>query len=286
MSEPYNIEDQYVMNVFNKFPRLRQWSEGMTMIDVYRQLLSIYPLGSKAWIKFREIHVDFLRSTCENEYVLCLPKQKIYPYRKDFDFYSHFGEFDNVMSEMANEFNYEFKYVPRFRAEWNPTMVHFVVGGIVHTADDLYVVVQRLSKNWIDKYTPIMGHVAYGPDVEGLTYSTFYNDLSDIDTHRFIYLLAKNLIRELREEICYPGDESDIDISKWRYEAPRFIGPTDIQYYHAGFLFMVNSKAKASEFKSGEPEKNQVALFTKDQLTALTYNETDGWLYNAIQKFL
>ena len=75
MSEPYNIEDQYITDVFNRFPRLRQWSEGMTMIDVYRQLLSVYPLGSKAWMKFREIHVDFLRSTCENEYVLYIVNQ-------------------------------------------------------------------------------------------------------------------------------------------------------------------------------------------------------------------
>ena len=293
----FDLNEQFsrdaIMKAQTRFGHLRDYGEEMSFEDLYRQFLSHYPIGSHAWVEFMKIMREYQVNVCPMEYVLCLPKQKIYPYKGDFDFFSHFGLFDDQMRAFADTYKDNnalikpsFSYKARCSAEWNPGFVHFIVGGLIHTADDKYVILKRKRKNWVGKYTTVMGHVTYGPDVEGDFYSMMFNDLSEIDVLRFVRLLMKNLIRELREEVCYPGELDDIDCTAMRYEPPRFITPADIQYYHAGFIFLVNSKANASEFKAGEPEKNDVVVMTKAELQDLTYSDTDGWLYNAIQKFL
>lgn len=261
-----------------------------TMDSLYRQVLDRHPIMSYKWKTFMAWYKKLLKMkySSHKEYSLCMQKQKAVPYKKDFELYKHLGLFDDTFVNITSNYPlYEFEYRPRYDVEWNPLYIHFVVGGIIHTADDHYVVLKRKSDNFVGKYTSIMGHVAYTPETVSDNYAAFFNDTSETDVTRLMAIFAKNLLRELREEVCYTGTLSDIDISKWRYEPPRFISPLDINYYHAGFIFMVNSKMHDSEFESGEPDKNDIVVFDKYQMDNLTYPETDdGWLFNAIRKLM
>ena len=129
----------------------------------------------------------------------------------------------------------------------------------------------------------VEGHMSYNqrslpgiyrmmlPGVDGMN-KAYMSELVRIETSR-----------EVTEEIgAHIISSWDVDYDKAYYQPPLFISPTDISYFHAGFLSRVMIEETSDEIVSNEPDKNDVVILTPEELTKIKIGQTDIWLYNFI----
>ena len=250
------------------------------------------PITSLEYTRIMEDIREYFDYVYDNEYVLAIQKMNCLPNSDDFKFFEGYGyyninpltttDYDNYGS-IINRVNYQLKYMLRSHAEWNPQYIHFVVGGLIHTADDHYVVLKRKYGQFKDKYTLVQGHCSYTSS----TWPKFYRAKSllpnNLSQEAFKYLYEMDLKREILEEVGCLGCTVHQDM--YMYKMPTFITPADLSYYHAGFLFYVTSDYHDKDFTPGEPDRNEIVFMTKDELLNLKMCQTDLWLHEFANRF-
>lgn len=164
-----------------------------------------------------------------------------------------------------------FTYIPRWRAEYNPNYVHFIVSGLIHTIDDMYIVLRRKYGVFADKLTMVQGHCSYSDSLTDIS----YYPLNMLSLDVLTTTMTSNLRREVKEEVGI----TDMTFSEsYLYRLPKLKQPKSISYYHAGFLFTVEADVESSRVTSKEPDRNEVVVLTERELRDMPRSKTDEWL--------
>lgn len=250
-------------------------------------LHDFFPIDSKEYKGIFYYIREYFNYIYDNEYVLSIPKANPFPNTTDLAFFENYARYDIINSSPSTDCIIkrigELKYRPRYEMEWNPNYIHFVVGGLIHTADDHYVVLKRKYGQFKDKYTMVQGHCSYS----SATWPKFYRitTLLPERTNRedFNLLYTIDLKREIMEEVGCIDCTVHTDLNL--YKMPTYISPTLLSYYHAGFLFYVTTDYHDADFKAGEPDRNEIVFMTKDQLLNLKICQTDMWLHEYVNRY-
>ena len=256
-----------------------------TLGELLNKVLDYYPMNSDEYTALIKYLRTKFKEYYQNEYVLAVSKKSAMPYIEDMWFFDHFGYFDDYYKKTAAKEEYDkynILYMPRHYVEWNPEFIHIVVAGLIRTVDDKYVLLKRKYGVFKDRYTMVQGHCSYGPATSPKFMTAIFEGVPNISKDRMLDLLEMDLRRELDEEVgCW---DCTIDKENYMYIRPTFITPKLISYYHAGFLFNVVTKMESSKFISLEQDKNDVVIMSPDEISKLTYAQTDGWLYTFAQR--
>ena len=262
--------------------------------DLMVRVYGNYPLDSEPYKIFRRFFEDnWLKPLYPTEHVLCYKRKSAYPNYDDIEFSEHFGYLDETYRELFNgapKGTYRLTYLPRWKVEWNPEYVHFVVGGLIHTRDDGYILLHRNGGQFNDKLTTVMGHCAYTEEAVYNAYSLFCKPMDCITEYDLKTLLVFDMAREILEEVGIFADTLDFGLRVGQDNLPYYYRPpnkydiTTLSYYHGGFLFNISTTTTSDKIVSQEPDKNTVVRYTFDQLKNITRHNTDGWLYDLLCK--
>ena len=260
--------------------------------EIYDDVFHTYPLTSEPYKIFRSwIEENWLKVKYPTEYVLCMRKASATPYVTDMKFFDNLGDFGMMYRLLVGDDSfvrnqgavYRFQYLPRWKVEWNPDYVQFVVGGLVHTADDKYILLRRGYGEFKGKLTCIMGHMAYTYRTASMGLHAFSYASDELSQEILNRVFHEDLKREALEEAGIMGITIPLE-NPVLYRPPKFISPMYLPYYHAGFLYSVETSMVSTDIKSMEPEKNEVVIMTKDEVTKIRYEHTDEWLYYLLVK--
>ena len=223
-----------------------------TFLDLNKKVIATFPFASEEYYNFRYLVFEplYLKPLYKHEYVVAWTKVSPFPNNADAEFFSNLGHFNDAYRHMiaTHKGDYTPQLIHRYEAEYNPEYVHLVVGALPYTSDGKYVLMKR-------------------------KYGTYMSELVRRETSR-------EVAEEIGAHIVSIWDE---DFESIYYQPPIFILPTDISYFHAGFLTKVMIEESSDEIKSMEPDKNDVVIFTPEELARITLGQTDVWLYNFIQ---
>ena len=259
-----------------------------TFLELNKKVIATFPFASEEYYNFRYLVFEplYLKPLYKHEYVVAWTKVSPFPNNADAEFFSNLGHFNDTYRHMlkTHKGDYTPQLIHRYEAEYNPEYVHLVVGALPYTSDGKYVLMKRKYGTYKDSLTLVEGHISYNEWSTPGIYRMMMPDLMDLNKYAMSELIRRETSRELAEEIgAHVVSIWDEDFESIYYQPPIFISPTDISYFHAGFLTKVMIEESSDEIKSMEPDKNDVVIFTPEELARITLGQTDVWLYNFIQ---
>ena len=259
-----------------------------TFLDLNKKVIAAFPISSREYHYFRTAIFEphYLRPMYKHEYVVAWTKTSPYPSTRDVEFFSNLGYFNDTYRTMVEKYHdyYATYLIPRYEAEYNPEYVHLVVGALPYTKDNKYVLMKRKYGTYKDSLTLVEGHISYNEGSMPGIYRMMLPGVADMSKYSMSELVHRETSRELTEEIgVHVISNWEEDFEGMYYQPPIFISPTDISYFHAGFLSRVMIEESSDEIKSMEPDKNDVVILTPEELARITLGQTDVWLYNFIQ---
>ena len=259
------------------------------IMSLYKQMIAHYPFTSDEYLKFRLDLFEplYLKPRYGHEYVFAIEKSSPYPNNYDIDLLNNLGHFNQTYKTMALHYNgaARIKIVPRYEAEYNPWMIHFVVGILPRTKNGNYVLLKRKYGENENKLTMVEGHMSYNQRSVPAYYRIAMYQPTDLSLAAISELMRVEASRELLEEIgaTMTSDWYSIMERKYYYQPPMFITPESISYFHAGFMTSVDINLTDDQVESQEPDRNEVVIVNPRELRDIKIGETDIWLYNFIK---
>ena len=261
-----------------------------TIYGMYENLVRNYPLNSEEYNTTMEIlREEYFRPKYGDEYVLVIPKKHIIPHESDYTFFDTFGSFDQKYMERiihSDPDAYRMTYIRRSEAELNPKYVQVICCALLKCKDNKYIILRRKYGQFKDKLTLVMGHCAYEPSTYSFINYLFSQPCEYISEQKFRRLMSVDLTREIFEEVELPSDTTaQMDISEPSlYVPPAAMDPSNIAYYHLGFVYTMKLSCSSLKAFSGERELNDAIIGTEEALSKLKREDTDGWLYDYLYR--